>query len=208
MPARSDYAGYDILPPPPERGQHDRIRRSDRQLVDVRGDIADPFIVVSLLGRWHAEGRIDLAEVDAGARFHREFRLGSLGDLHAADVGRVRSSAGWTGRAISANAEHFRRRVWDALEALGGLDRPPASCIYHVIGCEQTLKDWCRERYTARRISEHQAPGILVAALACLASHYQGARNCRKPGSSASCCRPCQPCHGMARRALYWQHFS
>ena len=57
--------------------------------------------------------------------------------------------------------------------ALGGIDAPPASCIFHVVGAEETLKDWCRRRYTARRISEHQAPGVLIAALTSLAVHYK-----------------------------------
>jgi hypothetical protein len=46
---RNGHFEPDLVPPPPERGHHDRVRRAERQLVDVRGDIADPFIVVSLL---------------------------------------------------------------------------------------------------------------------------------------------------------------
>ena len=156
---------------PNERWARGDVRRTDRQINDVRGDIGAPFVTISLLARMHSEGKLTDEEVEAGDRFHREFRRAALGDLRAADVGRVRTE---NRRApeITVSAEHFRRRIWDALAMLGGLDAPPASCIFHVVGNEETLKDWARRRYTVRRISEHQAPGVLISALACLAVYY------------------------------------
>jgi len=166
----------DLVPPPPERGQHDRIERLDRQIADVRGDIGSPFITISLLARMHNEGKITDEEVEAGDRFHLEFRRASLGDLRAAAVDRVRIENRRPGFEITPSAEHFRRRIWDVLAALGGVDAPPASCLYHVIGAEETLKDWALRRYTVRRISEHQAPGVLIGALSCLAAYYTRTR--------------------------------
>jgi len=161
-----------LVPPTIERLRRGDVRRAERQVNDARGDIGDPFVTISLLVRLRNEGKLTSEEVEAGDRFHLEFRRAALGDLRAADVGRVRVENRRAGSEITVSAEHFRRRIWDALTVLGGLGAPPASCVYHVIGAEETLNDWARRRYTLRRISEHQAPGVLISALACLAVYY------------------------------------
>jgi len=164
-----------VVPPTIERLRRGDVQRAERQINDTAGATGDPFVTISLLARLHSEGKISDEEVEAGHRFHREFRRASLGDLHAADVGRVRVESRRIGLEITVTAEHFRRRVWDALAALGGLDAPPAICLYHVIGAEETLKDWCTKRFIARPISQHMAAGVLIAALVSLAVHYKRA---------------------------------
>jgi hypothetical protein len=166
----------DLLPPPPERGQHGRIVRLDRQIADAAGNIGVPFLAISLLSRMHASGRISLDEARAGEQFHAHFRRAALGDLRAADLARIRGQPR-AGRAIAPSAEHYRRKVWDAVMALGGPDAPCGSIIWAVIGEEMDIKRWALERFRPlRRVSEHAASGILIAALGCLATYYERGR--------------------------------
>jgi len=62
-----------------------------------------------------------------------------------------------------------RKRVWRALQAVGGIASPAGSCLWHVAGCEWTVKDWAlREGWGGRPLSQEQAAGVLVAALGVL----------------------------------------
>jgi hypothetical protein len=60
-----------------------------------------------------------------------------------------------------------------ALTALGGISSPAGSCIWHVIGCEWTVKDWAlREGWSGRPLKQETAAGILVGALGVLQALY------------------------------------
>src|SRR5690242_13209772 len=66
-----------------------------------------------------------------------------------------------------------RRRVWKALEKVGGLSSPVGSILWHVAGSEESVKSWAAAQTLAgRRISEETASGVLIAGLGVLAAHY------------------------------------
>ena len=66
-----------------------------------------------------------------------------------------------------------RENVYRAMDALGGPSSPAGSCVWHVVGCELSIREWAlRHGWNGRRIGHSQAQGILVAALGLLAKHY------------------------------------
>jgi hypothetical protein len=63
--------------------------------------------------------------------------------------------------------------VWRALTAVGGIASPAGSCLWHVLGCEWSVRQWAqREGWGGRRVSEEIASGVLVGALGVLQAHY------------------------------------
>ncbi|MBL8658847.1 MAG: hypothetical protein JNM75_03720 [Rhodospirillales bacterium] len=66
-----------------------------------------------------------------------------------------------------------RRRVGDALDALGGLGSPAGSCVWHVVGLQRSIREWAlRQGWGGRPVRVEQAQGILIAALGVLAGWY------------------------------------
>ena len=66
-----------------------------------------------------------------------------------------------------------RRRIGNALDALGGFGSPAGSCVWHVVGLQRSIREWAmRQGWSGRPINEKQAQGILIAALGTLAGHY------------------------------------
>lgn len=59
------------------------------------------------------------------------------------------------------------------MTALGGADSAAGSCVWHVIGCGMSIREWAvRQGWGGRSVGHAQAQGILVAALGVLAGHY------------------------------------
>jgi hypothetical protein len=147
-----------------------------RQLEEVREKDPDGKIVVhhrlvDTLGRMLRSGTIDQAMHDAGRDFQAAFILAQLDPLRALPVLRVPG----TGREPNLNERqlHARRRVHEALQALGGLSSPAGSCVWHVIGLQRSVREWAmRLGWGGRPVRQEQAQGILVAALAVLAPHF------------------------------------
>ena len=76
-----------------------------------------------------------------------------------------------------------RRRVQDALDALGGLSSPAGSCVWHVVGRQRSLRDWAlRQCWSGRPLPQGHAQGILVAALGILAARTDSRRRRREQG--------------------------
>ncbi|MGH7001276.1 MAG: hypothetical protein ACREEA_07200, partial [Stellaceae bacterium] len=60
-----------------------------------------------------------------------------------------------------------------ALKTLGGAASPAGSCIWHVLGCGWTLKEWSlRAGWNGRTLSPETASGILLGALGALQAFY------------------------------------
>jgi Domain of unknown function (DUF6456) len=168
-PAFSDA----VIPPTLERFRRGDVRRSERQIQDVKGEIGDPFVVIDLLSKFRRDNRINDDELRAGYRFRGDFMRAHLDALRAADVSRPRIDGARFRRDFGVSVYEARDRVLDAIAALGGIDAPGGSCIWHVVGLTETLKTWALTRYVARRVTENAAPGVLVTALGCLAAHYR-----------------------------------
>ena len=60
------------------------------------------------------------------------------------------------------------------MTALGGTHSAAGSCVWHVIGCGTSIREWTvRQGWGGRSVGHAQAQGILVAALGVLAGHYR-----------------------------------
>jgi hypothetical protein len=59
------------------------------------------------------------------------------------------------------------------MTTLGGPSSAPGSCVWHVVGLECSIREWAmRHGWNGRPVPASQAQGMLVAALAVLATHY------------------------------------
>jgi hypothetical protein len=125
---------------------------------------------VTLLDRMVASGTITPAMRQAGDDFHRSFRVASLDPLRAAPFMRVPRTSGDT---TTERIEAARGRIGKAMAVLGGSDSPAGSCIWHVVGCEASIREWAaRCGWGGRSMGHAQAQGVLVGALGVLAAHY------------------------------------
>jgi hypothetical protein len=147
-----------------------------RQLEEVReadpdGRIVVRHRVVDTLGRMLKSGTIDQAMHDAGRDFQAAFIIAQLDPLRALPILRVPG----TGREPDLNERqlHAKRRVHEAMQALGGLSSPAGSCLWHVVGLQRSVREWAlRQGWGGRPVRQEQAQGILVAALGMLAAHF------------------------------------
>ena len=101
--------------------------------VDPDGRIVVHHRTIDTLGAMLRLGTIDQAMHDAGRDFQAAFIVASLDPLRAC------RSCGCpaTGREpdLSERQLDARRRVHEALQALGGISSPAGSCVWHVLGC-------------------------------------------------------------------------
>jgi hypothetical protein len=147
----------------------------DREFEEVRESDPDGRIVyhhrtVDTLGKMLRAGTISPEMHDAAKDFQAAFIIANLDPLRALPVLRVPG----TGREPQLNERqlHARRRVHAALQALGGINSPAGSCVWHVIGCGCSLRAWAiRQGWSGRPVRQEQAQGILIAALGVLAGH-------------------------------------
>ena len=144
-----------------------------RQLEEVREKDCEGHIVyhhrtVDTLGKMLRAGTIDEAMHDAAKSFEADFILASLDPRRALPILRVPG----TGREPDLNERqlHARRRVHEAMQALGGISSPAGSCVWHVVGLQRSVREWAiRQGWGGRPVRQEQAQGILVAALGMLA---------------------------------------
>ena len=145
-----------------------------RQLEEVREKDPDGRIVVhhrtvDTLGKMLRAGTITEEMHDAARDFEASFIIAQLDPLHALPVLRVPG----TGREpdLSERQLHAKRRVHEAMQALGGLSSPAGSCVWHVVGLQRSVREWAlRQGWGGRPVRQEQAQGILVAALGMLAA--------------------------------------
>jgi hypothetical protein len=125
---------------------------------------------IDTLGMMLANGTITQEMHDAGGYFRALFRRASLDGMARSPLIRL---PGKTADALSERTIDARRRVADALDALGGHDSAAGSCAWHVVGLEMSVREWAlRQGWGGRPVSPPQAQGMLVATLAVLAGHF------------------------------------
>ena len=145
-----------------------------RQLEEVREKDPDGRIVyhhrtVDTLGKMLRAGTITPEMHEAAQAFQSSFIIAQLDPLRALPVLRVPG----TGREPDLNERQLdaRRRVHEAMAALGGISSPAGSCVWHVVGLQRSVREWAmREGWGGRPVRQEQAQGILVAALGMLAA--------------------------------------
>jgi hypothetical protein len=127
---------------------------------------------VDTLAAMARRGSISQGMELAGRAFHDLFRLAQLDPLRTLDIGKPRVAGGplrFHHAAPSERIEQARAAVWQTLQAVGGVGSPAGSCLWHVVGWEQSLKEWALEQgWNGRRVSQETASGILIAALGVL----------------------------------------
>jgi hypothetical protein len=147
----------------------------DRELEEVREKDPDGRIVyhhrtVDTLGKMLRAGTIDQAMHDVAKDFQAAFIIANLDPLRAIPILRVPGTG--RERELSERLLHARRRVHEAMAALGGISSPAGSCVWHVVGLQRSVREWAlRQGWGGRPVRQEQAQGILVAALGVLAMH-------------------------------------
>jgi hypothetical protein len=147
----------DFSPPRPETDPDTGRAMSRRRADDV-------------LDRMLANGTISAAMRDAGESFHMQFRAASLDPIRPMPLLRMPGGGGAT---LTERAEAARHKVHRAMSALGGQDSAAGSCVWHVVGCGMSVREWAlREGWGGRSVGHVQAQGVLVAALGVLAGYF------------------------------------
>jgi hypothetical protein len=139
--------------------------------VDPHGKIGVRHRLIDTLGRMLKSGTIDQAMHDAGRDFEATFIIAQLDPLRAVPILCVPG----IGRQPDLNERqlHARRRVQEALQALGGHGSPTGSWAWHVLGCQRSIREWAmRQGWGGRPLHVQQAQGIALAALDLLARHF------------------------------------
>jgi hypothetical protein len=139
--------------------------------VDPDGRIVVHHRTVDTLGRMLHAGTITEEMHDAARAFQADFTIANLDPIRATPTLRVPG----TGREPDLNERQLgvRRRVHEAMQALGGINSPAGSCIWHVVGLQHSVREWAmRQGWNGRPVRQEQAQGILVAALGILAMHF------------------------------------
>ena len=184
--SRSARSGRATFPeaagtPTPERRHHGPIERLDQVIADDNCRPSRPYRAVDTLAMMQRRGSITPAMRQAAENFRVRFATAQLDPLRALDWSRLRS--GVPSRRLGADdaglrTEAARRAVWRAIQAVGGIASPAGSCLWHIIGWEQSLKEWaCEQGWNGRRVSQEAASGILIATLGALEAYFSVAKN-------------------------------
>ena len=129
------------------------------------------FRTIDSLGLMLKNGTITTPMHDAGQEFATVFALAHLNGPSVPTFDRIRGGQ-WRD-SMTERVAFARKRVGQALDAVGGISSPGGSAVWHVAGFGQSVKEWSqREGWNGRPLSQPEARGILVAALAMLAMHY------------------------------------
>jgi hypothetical protein len=148
-------------------------RLPQRELEEIRELDPDGRIVVhhrtvDTLGKMLRAGTISSEMHDAARAFQADFATASLDPLRAMPILRVRGAQrepSPSDRQIDA-----RRRVHAAMQGLGGVSSPAGSCVWHIVGLQQSVREWAiRQGWNGRPVRQEQAQGILIASLGILA---------------------------------------
>ena len=147
---------------------------------DPEGRIVVHHRTVDTLGKMLKAGTITPEMHDAAKDFQAAFIVANLDPLRALPLLRVPG----TGREPGMNERQLdaRDRVHKVLEALGGISSPAGSCVWHVVGLQQSVREWAaRQGWSGRLVRQEQAQGILVAALGMLAKLCGHSKTKRTP---------------------------
>jgi hypothetical protein len=179
-PGASGPAEADLLPTP-ERSNHGPVERLERPIGDNAGRPARPYRAVDTLAVMERRGSITASMRQVGEDFRARFATAQLDPLSAFDISRPRTGRHCSfrsGEEPGVRIENAREEVWRVILAVGGLGSAGGSCLWHVLGWEQSLKEWALEQgWNGRRVSPEAASGILIAALGALEAHFGGVKS-------------------------------
>jgi hypothetical protein len=147
-----------------------------RQLKEVREKDPDGRIVyhhrtVDTLGKMLGAGTITPEMHDVAKDLEADFIVANFDPLRALPILRVPGNS--CEHDLKERQLDARRRVHEAMQALGGISSPAGSCVWHVVGLQRSIREWAiRQGWGGRPVRQEQAQGILVAALGVLAAHF------------------------------------
>ena len=167
---RSAAATEDLSKPSKWRLQHGGFEEPVRAADPETGSPVEHRRAVDTLGMMLTNGTITPQMHEAGQIFRTMFRSAALDGIATSQLTRL---AGATADGISNRQLEARRRVANALDALGGHGSPAGSCVWFVIGLEFSVREWAmRQGWAGRPVHGPVAQGILVAALGTLVMHF------------------------------------
>jgi hypothetical protein len=169
---RSTQPREDLAKPSRWRLQHGDISEPVRDADPETGTPVQHRRVVDTLGQMLANGTITPDMHEAGCIFRTTFRLAALDGISTSQL--IRLAGSTTGRTGTESQVNARHRLAEAIDALGGHGSAAASCAWHVLGLEMSVREWAmRQGWGGRSVAPPQAQGILVATLAVLAGHFR-----------------------------------
>jgi hypothetical protein len=164
----------DEIGPTPERLRRRDIERVDRAIADEAGRPARPYRGVDTLTQMLRRRTISSEMYQAAEDFRVLFHAASLDPLRVPDLSRARGGGLPGALSPTESQAAARRKLWTALQAVGGVASPGGSCVWHVVGEEWSVRDWAgRQGWAGRTVSPEAASGILVAALGALQAHWE-----------------------------------
>jgi Domain of unknown function (DUF6456) len=160
--------------PTPERLVRGAVERAAATIADEAGRPSRPYRAIDTLAQMLRRRTISPAMYQAAEDFRALFHRASLDPLSAPDLSRIRGGTAGAEAPLSLRQAAARQRIWTALLALGGIASPAGSCVWHVVGCEWSLKAWAAQRgWGGRPLSQEAASGLLVGALGMLEAHLK-----------------------------------
>ena len=150
------------------------VERLAKPIADRHGAVGRPYRAVDVLATMERRGSITAGMRAAGETFRHKFSMAQLGPLRAANL--LRTSGNSRGEPRDA-AIAAKQHVWRAICAVGGMSSAGGARLWHVVGLEQSLKEWALTRgWTGRPIAQETASGVLICALGALEAYYEGRR--------------------------------
>ncbi len=160
----------DLSKPSKWRLQHGDFSAPIRDADPETGSPVEHRRAVDTLGHMLANGTITPQMHEAGSIFRTLFRSAALDGIATSQLIRL---AGATNDDLPNRQIEARRRVANAIDALGGHDSPAGSCVWFVVGLEFSVREWAmRQGWAGRPVHGPVAQGILVGALGTLAMHF------------------------------------
>ncbi|QYU70260.1 hypothetical protein J4558_09140 [Leptolyngbya sp. 15MV] len=169
-PKRATTQAEDLSRPSKWRLQHGDFSTPIREADPETGSPVEHRRAVDTLGQMLANGTITPQMHEAGSIFRTLFRAAALDDIAASQLIRL---AGATNDDLPNRQIEARRRIANAIDALGGHHSPAGSCVWFVVGLEFSVREWAmRQGWSGRSVHGPVAQGILVGALGTLAMHF------------------------------------
>ena len=129
------------------------------------------FRCIDSLGILLRNGSITPQMHDAGQDFNRTFVFAQMDPAGAPPLTRI--PGGQWKDSMTERVVWARKRMHEALDAVGGISSPGGCAVWHVAGWGRSVKEWSAlEGWNGRTLNQYEAKGILVGALAVLAVHY------------------------------------
>lgn len=169
-PTRTATQHEDLSKPSKWRLQHGGFSAPIRDADPETGSPVEHRRAVDTLGLMLANGTITPQMHEAGSIFRTLFRSAALDGIATSQIIRL---AGATNDDMPNRQIDARRRIANAIDALGGHDSPAGSCVWFVVGLEFSVREWAmRQGWSGRPVHGPVAQGILVGTLGTLAMHF------------------------------------